>query len=164
MTTLRLNDDVSVEDRAAECLSAITAIYDDGMAHVAFLSRAWEAPPVPSAPALLAAALAEPVGTTPPAAEPAPPVPVVVPVEAPVAEPVAVLPAAEPVAVLPADEPAMPTTHVAGVPTATELPLATAEEPGTELLQVGDQEVLDEGRVLVLAEAATAEIPVQKAA
>jgi hypothetical protein len=42
--------------------------------------------------------------------------------------------------------------------------VSTLDEPGTELLQVGDPEVRDGGRVLVLADAATAEIPVQKAA
>ncbi|WP_448616151.1 hypothetical protein [Modestobacter sp. URMC 112] len=161
MTTLRLNEDVSVEDRAAECLIAITAIYDDGMAHVAFLSQAWSTPPVPSAPTLLAAALAEPVGTAVPAPEPVLAVAAAEPVEVPVDEPAV----AEPAVVLPDDERAMlPTDVVAEAPTATELPVATFEEPGTELLQVGDREVLDEGRVLVLADAVTAEIPVQKAA
>ena len=142
--------DVSVDDRASECLTAIARTYEEGLAHLEFLARLWAEPIKPPVPAL----------------------PVMTPIADEPAEPVV---AVEPAAPLPADEPAMlpvavvaadaPAPVAADAPTAVELPvvltepaLEAADEPEADDIEA------DDVRVLLFAEAATAEIPVQVAA
>jgi hypothetical protein len=184
VTILGTDGVVSVEDRTAECLTAIARTYEEGLAHLAFLARLWEAPavrPVPALPTMtrLAVEVEEPAVTpvVAPAAEPAavPAAPVLL------AEEPAMLPMtpvavaapvdAEPAVAVPADAPVEVSPDA---PTAVELPvvLAAVEEPVTELIDVPepateliDTPEQDDEQVHVLfAEAATAEIPVQAAA
>jgi len=152
VTILGFDGDVSVEDRTAECLTAIARTYEEGMAHLAFLARLWEAPALKSVPAL-------PTMT---------PLPVEADEPAVVAAPVA--------PVLLAEEPAMlPMTPVAvspDAPTAVELPVVDVDEPATELIDTPDPatelidtpEQDDEPVHVLFAEAVTDEIPVQAAA
>jgi hypothetical protein len=151
--------DVSVDDRVSECMTDIARTYEEGLAHLEFLARLW----------------AEPVPTVPP-------LPVMTPVVDEPAEPVV---AAAP---LLADEPAMlpmaAATDVrapvsADAPTAVELPVVVPAEPvldevpdeiaaeiPAEIPAEADDEAdeADDAHVLLFAEAATAEIPVQAAA
>jgi hypothetical protein len=192
VTILGFDGDVSVEDQTAECLTAIARTYEEGLAHLAFLARLWEAPAVRSVPALPTmtplpveadepAVPAEPV-TPAVAAEPMAPVllaeePAMLPM-APVllAEEPAMLPMA-PVAVAapaevaveaPVEAPVdVPVTVSPEALTAVELPVvlvsaAAIVEPATELIDTPEQD--DEQVHVLFAEAATAEIPVQAAA
>ncbi|MCW2697580.1 MAG: hypothetical protein JWR62_2665 [Modestobacter sp.] len=118
VTILGFDGDVSVEDQTAECLTAIARTYEEGLAHLAFLARLWEAPAVRSVPAL-------PTMTPLPVEADEPAVP---------AEPVTPAVAAEPMApVLLAEEPAMlPMAPVLLAEEPAMLPMAPvllAEEP-----------------------------------
>lgn len=180
MTILGTAGDVSVEDRATECMTAIARSYEEGLAHLAFLLRVWETPPAPPVPALpvmipIIEEPAEPVLAEQPVLAEEPvlaEVPVLAEEPAPADEqdeepagPVSPL-LAELVAPLLAKEPAMlPLPVVAAdvpadvspdAPTAVELPVVVAA--------LEDEEPAEDARVLHLAEAVTAEIPVQAAA
>jgi len=163
--------DVSVEDRTAECLTAIARTYEEGMAHLAFLARLWEAPAVKAVPAL-PTMRPVPVEAAEPTVQAEPVTPVVV------AEPVAPVLLAEEPAMLPmtpvavdvvATPVGVPVAVAPDAPTAVELPVA---EPVTELIDTPDPatELIDtpaqdgEPVHVLFAEAVTDEIPVQAAA
>ena len=155
MTILGVDGPASVEDRAAEILTAIATTYEEGMTHLAVLGILWEDQPAPSVPALWMA--------TPPAA-PAVAGPAELPAEPPVvllAEEPAMLPMPVPVAEAVVEVPVeVPVEVSADAPTAVEIPAAVLPEPAPT---AGPAEG-DDARVLVFADAATAEIPVQSAA
>ena len=160
MTILGVDGAVPVEDRAAECLTAIARIHEEGIAHLAFLVRSWEAPPLLPLPAL---PVMVPVVDEDPAelqaepehedAEPAvEPAPVVLLAEEPAMLPLPVVAADAPAETFP------------DAPTAVELPAVVPAAPVLEESPDIADGTAEDARVLHLAEAATAEIPVQAAA
>jgi hypothetical protein len=149
--------DVSVDDRASECLTAIARTYEEGLAHLEFLARLW-AEPIPVELAVPALPVMTPIADEP--AEPA--------------EPAAPLLADEP-AMLPMPVVATPAPVSADAVTAVELPVVGLPDPALaesfsesfaeadDADEAGEPESED-ASVLLFAEAATAEIPVQAAA
>lgn len=147
MTIPGFDGDVSVDDRASECLTAIARTYEEGLAHLEFLARLWSEPAERAVPAL-------PV-MTPIADEPAAPL---------LAEEPAMLPLPVVAAEVPAD-----------APTVVELPVVVLPEPAlaessgesparADVADEAGEPGSEDARVLLFAEAATAEIPVQAAA
>jgi hypothetical protein len=171
VTTLGNVGDVSVEDRAVECLAAIGYAYEDAMDDLAFLARAWEASPPASVSVakLIARAMSEPLV----AAEPAD---AVAPVgSAEQAEPVAAVQPAVSADHLSAADLSADDLAVADLATATDLQVVTgaevadapadapADSPADEDDEPQTGGVVEQVRAL-FAEAVTAEIPVQAAA
>ncbi len=144
MTTLGVDGAVSVEDRAAECMTAIARAYEEGLAHLAFLQRVWETPPAPPVPAL----------------------PVMTPVPAEPAEPEDLAePAGQPVTALAEAETATDQEVVVLHPRSApdESLDGSLDESPAASLEDGEPD-REEPRVFVLSDAVTAEIPVQTAA